>query len=302
MSKSVTDFINSCGLEVITETSTELILYCPFHHNIDTPSFSINKRNGLWQCFNPSCGKSGRFSELTKVLKGKEYSLREDLSYSEVASVWGVKSEDNNKSMSVRNIKIDYDDSSQVEKLRYLIDRGFSVDTLEYFRVGFSKKRNRIVIPVFDTQYVIVGFIGRAIEDSPMKYLYSRGFQRRFSLFNIQNTLTYDTIIVAEGSLDAMKIHQAGFHNVVATLGAKLSPEQGDMLNRYFDNIIIFADNDAAGSELKSAIIDRCPRKGIRVVEYPEGIKDPGEMSEEQIINCIEKSQDGIQNLFDLIA
>lgn len=299
MRVDVQSFLNSVGLTVISESGEEVILYCPFHNNTDTPSFSVNKKTGLWQCFNPSCGKSGRFASLTKMLAGQEHNLRDDSTYDDVLGMWDKPAR---SGMSTQNILLDYDNPDDLSKIQYLIDRGYSVETLRHFEIGFSNKRNRVVVPVRDLSYQVVGFIGRSVDpNSVIRYVYSNGFPRKFVLFNLQNAKTYNKVIVTEGSLDAIMVHQCGYPNVVATLGSKLSAEQADLLNRYFDDIVIFSDNDEAGEELGRAIISMCPRKGIEVVRYPEGVKDPGAMSKEQIINCINNAIDDVQYTYQTI-
>lgn len=296
MRVDVTDFLRGLNLQVVSETSTELVLYCPFHHNVDTPSFSINKKTGLWQCFNPSCGKSGRFASLTRELKGEDYNVVDESTYEDVLELWKP---DAIVEITLDNVIIDYDKPEQVAKIQYLIDRGFTLETLRYFDVGYSEKRKRVVIPVRNSRYKVIGIIGRATSgDAIIRYLYSKGFERKSALFNIQNAMHFPTVIITEGSLDCIRVHQAGYPNVVATLGSKLSPEQSALLNKYFDEIIIFADNDAAGQGLAAAILDGCPRKSIRVVEYPEGLKDPGEMTDKQISNCVDNAIDEIQYIF----
>ena len=115
-----------------------------------------------------------------------------------------------------------------------LHERGLSYDTLMRFEIGFSKTKSRIVIPVRNQQYKVVGLIGRAIESSQEpRYLYNKGFKRADVLFNIQNAKNYSEVIVVEGSVDAMKVHEAGFPNVVATLGAQVSKNQITLMKKY---------------------------------------------------------------------
>ena len=160
--------------------------------------------------------------------------------------------------------------------------------TLEKFEVGFSKSKNRIVIPVRNQQYKIVGLIGRAIESlQEPRYLYNKGFKRADVLLNIQNAKAFSEVIVVEGSVDAMKVHEAGFPNVVATLGAQVSRNQVVLLKKYFDKIIIFSDNDDAGNAMRDAIIDLCRGKEIYTAKISEGLKDPAEMQVQDIINNI---------------
>jgi DNA primase len=131
--------------------------------------------------------------------------------------------------------------------------------------------------------------IGRAIHEwQEPRYLYNKGFKRADVLFNIQNAKKFDSVIICEGSLDAMKVSQAGYRNVVATLGAKVSANQVKMIRKYFDSVIIFSDNDDAGAEMRSAIIDECRGKELATVSIPDGLKDPGDMTQEQIVHAIE--------------
>ena len=169
-----------------------------------------------------------------------------------------------------------------------LHERGLSYDTLMRFEIGFSKTKSRIVIPVRNQQYKVVGLIGRAIESSQEpRYLYNKGFKRADVLFNIQNAKNYSEVIVVEGSVDAMKVHEAGFPNVVATLGAQVSKNQITLMKKYFDKIIIFSDNDDAGNAMRDAIIDLCRGKEIYTAKISDGLKDPAEMQVQEIVDSI---------------
>ena len=85
-----------------------------------------------------------------------------------------------------------------------------------------------------------------------------------------------------------MKVSQAGYRNTVATLGAKISANQVKLIRRFFDSVIIFSDNDDAGSEMRDAIIEECRGKELFTVSIPDGLKDPGDMTQEQIVHAIE--------------
>ena len=290
--KAVLDLLNSQGVEIHTQSGTEVAIYCPFHDNHNSPACYINVKTGLWQCFNPSCGKKGNFRQLFKHMTGKAYgrewildpvNLQREL---DMALVFHKDEE-----LSVDSIQIDYD-SDDIQYLSTLVDRGFSLSVLEHFEIGYSKAKDRVVIPVRDPQYKLVGLIGRAIHDwQEPRYLYNKGFKRADVLFNIQNAKAYDSVIVCEGSLDAVKIAQAGYYNVVATLGAKISPNQVKMIKKYFDSISVFSDKDDAGEEMRRAILDECRGKEMFTVSIPDGLKDPGDMTETQIKQALESKQ-----------
>jgi len=69
----IKDLLQKFGIHVHTESGNEITFYCPFHKNRNTPSFYLNKKTGLWQCFNPSCGEKGNFKKLYRQITGKSY-------------------------------------------------------------------------------------------------------------------------------------------------------------------------------------------------------------------------------------
>jgi DNA primase len=280
-------------IDVKMASGDEYIIFCPFHKNVNTPSFYINSKTGLWQCFNPACDKKGNFRQLFRHITGRSFnsSIKIDpVELQKKIDIGFLKNKEEELDISV--VEIDYTSQQQLNKIQPFIIRGLSVNTLRYFEIGFSEAKNRIVIPVRNHQYKVVGFIGRAIEqDQQPRYLYNRGFRRADVLFNLQNAKHHSDVIVVEGSVDAMKVHEAGFPNVVATLGAQVSDFQSKLLRKYFDTITIFSDNDSAGDAMKSAIMGLCRGKNIFTAQISEGCKDPGDMNTIQIQNSINNKQ-----------
>jgi DNA primase len=277
---------------------SEVNIFCPFHKNLHSPAFYINIKTGLWQCFNPSCGKKGNFRHLYKQVTGKPFG--KDIKLDHVALQNHIDRELNyeeaeEQQLNISDVEIDYTNDEDLEKLLTLYERGLEYNILEHFEVGYSAAKERVVIPVRDAQYKAVGFIGRAIrsEQDP-RYLYNKGFKRANVLFNIQNAKQYNSCIVVEGSIDAMFIHQAGFPNVVATLGSKVSDFQFKLLKKYFDSIIVFSDNDEAGEYMKRDILFACSGKDLYTVQLPADKKDAGEMTQEEIINTLTNKQSHI--------
>lgn len=293
-------------LTIVSETPAEYACYCPFHSNTSSPAFYVNKKTGLWHCFNPSCARKGSFATLARELAGKEIAWNYQPHYSDDDLIAmldvgeSIEREPQDWNAAMDRITIDYRDDQQVQqKLGYLLDRGYHKAVLEQFQIGFSERQRRIVIPARDEFFNIVGFIGRALDaDQYPKYLYSDAFPRRSTLFNLQNAKAYREVIMTEGSLDAIRVHQAGFPNVVATLGASIPSEHHDILNKYFDSIVLFFDNDEAGHAARRAIIEGNPRKDLWIAPYPSGIKDPGEMTEEQIRESLSNKINYLDYLF----
>ena len=291
MLADIHNLLDRANVNIQAQGMEEIAIYCPFHRNTDSASCYVNTKTGLWQCFNPSCGAKGNYRQLHRRL------LNEEASGQDVVDPQTLKfklnkalSEDEELELSMDNLVLDYD--LDFYKLETILNRGFDLDTLKYFEVGFSDKKQRIVIPVRDGSYKIVGMIGRAIkEDQEPRYLYTTGFKRAKVLFNLCNAKRYDSIVVVEGSLDAMKVHQAGFPNVVATLGSKISEIQFTHLRKCFNEIIIFSDNDVAGEAMKCSIMVSCRGWKIRQVDYPDGRSDPGDMTDDEICQAVNNSK-----------
>lgn len=286
----IRELFDNYNISVQNEGINEISLFCPFHKNHNSPSFYINVKTGLWQCFNPSCGQKGNFRQLYKGITGRPFGRDIKLDYVNLQKdidrdlMYQEKPDDE---LDISDIEVDYENESHL--LATMLERGFSLETLEYFEVGFSKKKERVVIPVRNQHFKLVGYIGRAIrEDQDPRYLYNKGFKRADVLFNIQNAKQYDSCIVVEGSTDAMSIYQAGYPNVVATLGAKVSQHQYELIRKYFDTIIIFSDNDSAGEQMRDDILKVCRGKELYIVEFPDGYNDPGEMQQDQIITTLQ--------------
>lgn len=295
LEKNIRELFDNYNIHIQNEGMNEVNIFCPFHKNLHSPAFYINIKTGLWQCFNPSCGKKGNFSHLYRQVTGKPFT--KDVKLDHVALQNSIDrdlnyEEGERDALNISDIEIDYSDDEFLKYIYTLYERGLSYETLESFEVGYSTAKERVVIPVRNAQYKLVGFIGRAIrsEQEP-RYLYNKGFKRADVLFNIQNAKQYSSCIIVEGSTDAMFIHQAGFPNVVATLGSKVSDYQFKMMKRYFDSIIVFSDNDDAGNQMKRDILFACSGKELYTVELPSDKKDAGDMTQEEIINTLSNKQ-----------
>src|SRR5262249_18316657 len=114
----------------------------------------------------------------------------------------------------------------------YLKDRGFEIETLKHFEVGFFPGRGmmsgRVVIPIRNERGELIAYAGRSIDGTEPKYKLPPGFKKSEVLFNL-NDVPFPKIkrvIVVEGFFDCMKVHQAGWENVVALMGSSLSEAQ----------------------------------------------------------------------------
>ncbi len=143
--------------------------------------------------------------------------------------------------------------------------------------------RNRVMFPIIDLRGSVIGFGGRVMEGDGPKYLNSPDtlvFKKTRNLFamNIAKNTKEGSLILAEGYMDVISIHQAGFDNAVASLGTSLTAEQARLISQYVDQVIIAYDADGAGQKAARRAISLFEEVGvkIRILSIPDA-KDPDE-------------------------
>lgn len=168
----------------------------------------------------------------------------------------------------------------------------------------YDKFRNRVMFPIFDLRGNVIAFGGRVMDDSKPKYLNSPEttiFHKSRNLFAIEKArkTANDYFILAEGYMDVIALHQAGFDSAVASLGTALTEEQARLIARYTKNIVISYDADNAGQAAAQRAIDILKKSGlnVRVLRIPNA-KDPDEFIKEKgsdaFRRLIEQSADDI--------
>lgn len=317
--------VQSLGIRIESETGNDLLCLCPFHANKSTPSLTVSNTKGLYICFNPSCGESGDLYELVmkltkktpmqaarhiaKIAGDSQYDLEEELESLEVKESEFKEFDQSIINSTAANIEMD-------RPLHYMSNRGFKLDTLKHFEVGYSIKQDMITVPVHSPAGLLIGLVGRSIEGKRFKN--SPGLPRRKTIYNIHRAKTMGGIaILVESSFDAMRLHQAGHENAIAVLGGQMSNEAYTLLDRYFSRIIIMTDNDnptehklphckrcmpktcsghSPGRDLGMSIADKLKFKEIEWAVwsdteiYPHAAKDVGDMTDEEIDKCVRNS------------
>ena len=176
----------------------------------------------------------------------------------------------------------------------------------------YDKFRNRVMFPIFDLRGNVIAFGGRVMDDSKPKYLNSPEtaiFHKSRNLFAIEKArkTANDYFILAEGYMDVIALHQAGFDSAVASLGTALTEEQARLIARYTKNIIISYDADNAGQMAAQRAIDILKKSGlnVRVLRIPNA-KDPDQFIKEKgsdaFRRLIEQSSDDIAYKINNIA
>ena len=149
----------------------------------------------------------------------------------------------------------------------------------------FDRFRDRLMFPIIDVRGNVIGFGGRIIKNDPnaAKYLNSPEtliFNKRKNLFglNLAKKTKSDSLILVEGNIDVVALHQYGFDNAVASLGTSLTEEHAALLTRYTENVILLYDGDEAGQRAAQRAIPMLEKAGLHVkVLQLKDAKDPDE-------------------------
>ncbi len=171
--------------------------------------------------------------------------------------------------------------SSQGYDKRDLLDAGLAVSSKDG-RI-YDRFRNRVMFPIIDVRGGVIGFGGRVMDDSTPKYLNSPDTpvynkSRNVFALNIAKTSKAGRVILTEGYMDTISLHQAGFDSAVASLGTALTEEHGQLLSRYFKEAVIAYDGDGAGVKAAQRAIPILEKAGLKVkVLRVQGAKDPDE-------------------------
>ena len=182
----------------------------------------------------------------------------------------------------------------------YFKSRGIDMSSMAHFSLGYSEKQNMVTVPVHSPDGIPIGIVGRSIEGKSFKN--STNLPKSKTLFNVHRAKRIGSnVIVVESSFDAIRVHQAGFPNVIATLGGHISTENIGLINRYFNKVTLMTDADHAGRELANSLASRLKNKDLLWASYeygkiyPHDAKDAGDMTEEEIKACIKNAVSNIE-------
>ena len=174
----------------------------------------------------------------------------------------------------------------------YLVSKGFKDSELIEASLcsagrnggAFDFFRSRVMFPVIDVRGQVVAFSGRTMGADTRKYVNTKDtpvFKKSKVLFGMNYAKNAGTkrVILVEGQMDVITLHQAGFTDAVATLGTAITDEHAMMLSRYVEEVLVCYDADEAGQKATRRAIDTLRRAGIptRIIQL-EGGKDPDEI------------------------
>ena len=213
---------------------------------------------------------------------------------------------------TMRRFGLGYASQYSDELYRYLKQQGISDALLKESglmtvneRQGiYDKFWNRVMFPIMDVNGKVIGFGGRVMGDAKPKYLNSPEtivFDKSRNLYglHIARTSRKKYLIVCEGYMDVISLHQAGFTNAVASLGTALTSQHASILKRYTDEVILTYDSDEAGIKAALRAIPLLKTAGIATkVLHMEPYKDPDEFIKALGMEAFQDRIDHAQNSF----
>jgi len=163
--------------------------------------------------------------------------------------------------------------------MRYFEGRQITKESVSRFSLGYSEKQDSVVIPVHSPDGMCIGFVARTVEGKEFKN--TPGLPKSKVLFNLHRIKNSEVVYLVESSFDAIRLDQVGFP-AVATLGANVSVSQTELLKKYFNNVVLIADNDDAGKTMSEKLVERLGSQ-ITIINIDKKYKDIGDMDDESI-------------------
>lgn len=215
------------------------------------------------------------------------YQLRREGGVTAMAYLKGRELSDE----TINQFGLGYSDKFSDDLYRYLKSKNYSDEILResgLFNVDerrgmYDKFWNRVIFPIMDVNNRVIGFGGRVMGDAKPKYLNSpetKIFDKSRNLYglNLARISRKKNLIICEGYMDVIAMHQAGFNNAVASLGTALTSQQASLLKRYTDEVLIIYDSDEAGTKAALRAIPMLKTAGLstKVINL-KPYKDPDE-------------------------
>jgi DNA primase len=277
--------LTGAGINIEAEYGTDYIVFCPYHNNNRTPAGEVSKDHGTFFCF--GCQTTKSLIEFIMHTSNRTYfeAIRYIKSKEQETSI-----EDSvNKALIEKPEFVQYDEllikrltNQALESpraVRYFEGRSITKESINKFNLGYSEKQDSVTIPVHSPDGMCIGFVARTVEGKEFKN--TPGLPKGKVLFNLHRIKASSTVYVVESSFDAIRLDQVGFP-AVATLGANVSAAQIKLLEKYFNNIVLIADNDDAGVIMRDKLIEKLGSI-VTSVYIDKKYKDIGDMDDDAI-------------------
>lgn len=270
-----------------------VITRCPFHkgggeHN---PSFSVNVRTGLSNCF--TCGRGWNLNQLLDALGIDKDAAREVLAASPRRPIRGKPL----PAFLPESILGAYRTPP-----RMLLEKGFRREILQQMEVGEDRKLDRIVFPVRDKCGRLVALLGRVFVEGRSRYkVYKQELDEAIPGYGKQEIRHHDhiwnffrvqkntrAIVVAEGFKATLRLLDYGYEDTVALMGVRLTWEQEHLLLSAGRPVILFLDENEAGREATNKVGARLQRAlDVYVARYPHAEMQPDDLTEDEAYRAI---------------
>lgn len=213
---------------------------------------------------------------------------------------------------TMRKFGLGYSDQYSDDLYRYLRSKGYEDEilkesglvTIDERRGGYDKFWNRAIFPIMDVHNKVIGFGGRVMGDGEPKYLNSpetKIFDKSRNLYglNFARSTRKQQLLLCEGYMDVIALHQAGFDNAVASLGTALTGGHANLLKRYTKEVYLTYDSDGAGVKAALRAIPILKEVGItaRIVNM-QPYKDPDEFIKALGAEAYQERIDQAENSF----
>jgi DNA primase len=264
-------------------------------------SFSVDTAKNVWACHSNSCCEArqgrvgGNILDLVALLEGctiRDAALRlQDRGFGWRAGMnvceHQLASKGSSESSPDRLPQLTF--ALRLHCHPYLDQRGVQPSTAAWFGIGYYAGsgflRHRIVFPIHDSEGQLVAYAGRSIDGSEPRYRFPPGFRKSQVVFNLHRAARASAgcAIVVEGFFDCLRVHQAGYRNVVALMGVSLSKPQETLLLERFQQLVLMLDADEAGRQASQQLAARLWGKvSLFIVGLPSG-RQPDQLSSEEI-------------------
>ena len=279
---SISRVLTHYGIELHSRGG-ELRGQCPLPthtSNNSQDSFSVNVARNLWCCQSISCmdargGKLGG-TVLDLVASMERCSVRD--AAERLHDWFGTESPEIPPFAPPApplNLPLRFQLRGIDHQHPYLQARGIRPATARAFGAGYyggpGLLHGRVVIPIRNDRHELIAYAGRSLNGEEPKYRLPPGFHKSQVLFNLNRARDAgsETVVVVEGFFDAIKVHQAGYRNVVGLMGSNLSGDQASLLQNCFRRVVLMLDGDEAGQRAAKAMSERLAGALVEVDVIP---------------------------------
>jgi DNA primase len=292
---------------------------CPLHKGSNPTQFRVSTTKNIWNCFS-ECKHGGNTldfiaemekvsihaaalkaiewfnldpAEMTAAESGEEHAGESAPDDTETKPKPVTKKAPPAVEKTTPNTPLKFRLDKLEREHPYLIkERGLLLETIVDFGIGFCAKgmmAGRIAIPIHNSEGGVVAYAGRwpgePSEDTP-KYKLPQGFRKSLEVFNIDRAIKESSdkpLIIVEGFFDCMKIHQAGWHKVVALMGATMSAAQEELIRKHTtrnSHVIVMLDENEAGRAGREDIACRLSKHCfVKIHEFNTPDAEPEHLS-----------------------